>query len=117
MFDLSNYTAQFEDDGFKYKPINDLLDVKFRIDSYKLFTSKDKEKYNSNNERGVMLNIYVNDEPVKTTTHSRVIVNMFESLKTAKVDIPNDVYFIIKRVTSESSGRNYFTMVQVYEKQ
>lgn len=116
MFNIGDFAGQFADDGFTYVPIGDLIDMKFTIDSFKLFTSKDTEKYNSGNERGVMLNIIVEDMDnahVKTTTHSKVLVSVFEEVKNKKASIPKDTVFMICRVESESGGRKYFTIRQI----
>lgn len=115
MFDLNDFAGEFADDGFTFTPINDIIGKRFTISSFKMFTSKDKEKYNSGNERGVMLNIHVDGmEPhnVKTTTHSKVIVPIFEKIRKKKVEIPTDEYFVIKRVESDN-GRNYLIITQL----
>ena len=115
MFDLNDFAGEFADDGFNFVPIKDIIGLRFKIDSFRMFTSKDKEKYNSGNDRGVMLNIIVDDmEPhnVKTTTHSKVIVPMFEKIRKKKVEIPKDEYFVINRVESDS-GKNYLIITQL----
>lgn len=114
MFNIGEFMNSEENELYVFLPIKDIVGKPFRIESYRLFTAKDKEKYASGNERGLRLRmLFDNDDTVyQTVTHSKVLVSIFDSIKKKNVAVPEDVYFKILRVEGEN-GRVYFTIEQV----
>lgn len=112
-FDIGTFANGFEDDGIKYVPVGELVDEFFTITRFVLFTSKNTEKYSSNNERGVMIWCVDSEgEEFKTTTHSKVLVSIFENIKKRNAQIPDDIKFTLVKNKS-GGGREYFTLVQI----
>ena len=100
---------ELKDAEDNYKPIDEVIGQEIEIKAFVFITSKNTEKYNQNNEKGVFFMFTMGDELARSSTHSQKIVRGFENLEKAIgtniLDTPI-VTKIVKKPTN--NGRTMF---------
>ena len=67
--------------AFEYIKMDAILDIDVTVTDYQLYESKDTNKYNVNNVKGVHIIVEMDGKTYRTSTHGKRIVSTFEYLE------------------------------------